>query len=26
MGQKVCPIGIRLGITQGWKSIWYADK
>lgn len=26
MGQKVCPIGLRLGITQGWKSIWYADK
>src|SRR3972149_5355198 len=26
MGQKVCPIGFRLGITQGWKSIWYADK
>ena len=26
MGQKVCPIGIRLGITQGWRSIWYADK
>lgn len=26
MGQKVCPIGLRLGITQGWKSLWYADK
>ena len=26
MGQKVCPIGFRLGITQGWKSVWYADK
>lgn len=26
MGQKVCPIGIRLGITQGWRSLWYADK
>ena len=26
MGQKVCPIGMRLGITQNWKSIWYADK
>ncbi|MBM4054077.1 MAG: 30S ribosomal protein S3 [Planctomycetes bacterium] len=26
MGQKVCPIGLRLGITQGWKSVWYADK
>lgn len=26
MGQKVCPIGLRIGITQGWKSLWYADK
>ena len=26
MGQKVCPIGLRLGITQEWKSRWYADK
>ncbi|MEP9412311.1 MAG: 30S ribosomal protein S3 [Candidatus Brocadia sp.] len=26
MGQKVCPIGLRLGITQGWKSLWYTDK
>ncbi|MCF6147214.1 MAG: 30S ribosomal protein S3 [Candidatus Kuenenia sp.] len=26
MGQKACPIGLRLGITQGWKSVWYADK
>lgn len=26
MGHKVCPIGIRLGITQNWKSLWYADK
>lgn len=26
MGQKVCPISLRLGITQGWKSLWYADK
>jgi small subunit ribosomal protein S3 len=26
MGQKVCPIGLRLGITQGWRSLWYADK
>jgi len=26
MGQKVNPIGIRLGITQKWKSTWYADK
>lgn len=26
MGQKVNPIGIRLGITQKWTSTWYADK
>ncbi len=23
MGQKVNPVGIRLGITQDWKSKWY---
>ena len=26
MGQKVNPIGLRLGITRGWDSIWYAKK
>ena len=26
MGQKVCPTGFRLGITENWKSRWYADK
>ena len=26
MGQKVNPIGLRLGITQKWKSQWFADK
>ncbi len=26
MGQKVNPIGIRLGIVQDWKSTWYADS
>ena len=26
MGQKVHPIGFRLGITQEWRSKWYADK
>ena len=26
MGQKVNPIGIRLGITRGWDSIWFAKK
>jgi small subunit ribosomal protein S3 len=25
MGQKVNPIGIRLGITEDWRSTWYAD-
>lgn len=26
MGQKVNPIGIRLGIVQDWRSTWYADS
>lgn len=26
MGQKVHPIGIRLGISKPWNSRWYADK
>ncbi len=26
MGQKVNPIGIRLGIVKTWDSRWYADK
>jgi small subunit ribosomal protein S3 len=26
MGQKVNPIGIRLGITRDWTSRWYASK
>ena len=26
MGQKVNPIGIRLGFTKQWKSVWYASK
>src|SRR5437868_783360 len=25
MGQKVNPIGIRLGITREWTSKWYAS-
>ncbi|NOQ51501.1 MAG: 30S ribosomal protein S3 [Desulfuromonadaceae bacterium] len=25
MGQKVHPIGFRLGITRTWESRWYAD-
>jgi len=26
MGQKVHPIGFRLGIVKDWKSHWFADK
>ena len=26
MGQKVHPIGFRLGVTQTWNAQWYADK
>jgi len=26
MGQKVHPIGIRLGITKEWSSKWFADS
>lgn len=26
MGQKVNPIGLRLGIIRTWSSVWYADK
>jgi small subunit ribosomal protein S3 len=26
MGQKVNPVGIRLGITRDWTSKWYANK
>jgi len=26
MGQKVHPIGIRLGIAKDWNSTWYAEK
>ena len=26
MGQKVHPIGFRLGITRGWDAKWYAGK
>lgn len=26
MGQKVHPIGIRLGIIEDWRSIWYANN
>jgi len=26
MGQKVHPVGIRLGIVKDWSSTWYADR
>ena len=26
MGQKVHPTSFRLGITEDWRSRWYADK
>ena len=26
MGQKVNPIGFRVGITEGWRSRWFAPK
>jgi small subunit ribosomal protein S3 len=26
MGQKVNPVGIRLGITRDWSSRWFADS
>ncbi|MBT6272981.1 MAG: 30S ribosomal protein S3 [Chromatiales bacterium] len=26
MGQKVHPVGIRLGIVKDWNSTWYADR
>jgi small subunit ribosomal protein S3 len=26
MGQKVNPVGLRLGINKTWDSVWYEDK
>ena len=26
MGQKVNPIGLRLGINRTWDSRWFADE
>ena len=26
MGQKVSPIGLRLGVIRDWDSKWYAIK
>lgn len=26
MGQKVSPVGLRIGVSKDWNSRWYADK
>ncbi len=26
MGQKVSPIGLRIGVNKNWESSWYANK
>ena len=26
MGQKVNPVGLRVGVNRGWESNWYANK
>ncbi len=26
MGQKVNPVGMRIGVSKNWNSRWYADK
>ena len=26
MGQKVSPIGMRIGVIRDWESRWYAEK
>ena len=26
MGQKVSPVGLRIGINKGWEANWYANK
>lgn len=26
MGQKVHPVGFRVGVTTGWQSKWFADR
>jgi len=26
MGQKVSPVGLRIGINKGWQSRWFAEK
>ena len=26
MGQKINPVGFRLGVVRGWDSAWYGGK
>ena len=26
MGQKVNPVGFRLGVNRGWDSVWFSKK
>ena len=26
MGQKVSPVGLRIGINKDWESKWYSEK
>ena len=26
MGQKVSPVGLRVGVNRDWSSRWYANK
>ena len=26
MGQKVNPVGFRLGVNRSWDSVWFAKK
>ena len=26
MGQKVSPVGLRVGINRDWDAAWYAGK
>ena len=25
MGQKVSPVGLRIGVNKSWQSNWYAE-
>ena len=26
MGQKVSPVGLRIGVNKDWESKWYSEK